>query len=77
MLELTPLTFSLLFNDITQMLDEVGNIMCLLHSLLTNSYDVVLAIKVDVAQVKMPQFTAELKQGCSNFDKLTGLNFAE
>jgi len=77
MLKLTSLTFCFLFNDIAEMLDEIGNIMRSFHFLSLNSHDIVLAIKVDIAQINVPQFSAKLKQSCSNLYELTSLYFGE
>lgn len=77
MLQLATLTFSFLFNDIAQMPNKIGNIMCTFQSLLNQSLDSVLAIKVDVAQVNVLKFAARTKQRRSNLRKLTSLYFAK
>ena len=80
MLELVPLAFSCLLDHGAEMPDELGYIPPSFHygvSLLPKPHDVVLAINVDVAQIKTLQLTAGLDQGCSELGKLTGLYFAE
>jgi len=80
MLELILLTFSCLLDHGAEMLDEMSNISRSFHwsvSLFSKSDDIVLAINVDVAQVKTLQLTAGLDQGRPELGKLTSLHFAE
>ena len=77
MLELAILAFSFLFNDIAQMPNKIGNIMCPFQSLFNHSLDSVLAIKVDVAQINVLKFAARTKQRRANLCKLTSLYFAK
>ena len=80
MLKLILLTFSCLLDHGAEMLDEMSYISPSFHwsvSLFSESDDIVLAINVDIAQVKVLQRCAKLEQGCPDLDKLTSLYFAE